>query len=75
LVFSGSTCKQGEAKGAVISTGGHTLFGHVASLVGQDNDTTGHLQKILAQLGSFCLIYTSLFIILEIVIHYPRCKY
>ncbi|KAG7094907.1 hypothetical protein E1B28_005713 [Marasmius oreades] len=73
--FSGSTCKQGEAEGVVISTGANTFFGRAASLVGQDDDTTGHLQKILAQIGSFCLIAIGLFVFLEIVILYPKFKY
>ncbi|KAK1230065.1 hypothetical protein PQX77_006881 [Marasmius sp. AFHP31] len=73
--FSGSTCKQGEAEGVVISTGANTFFGRAASLVGQDDDTTGHLQKILAQIGSFCLIAIGLFIFLEIVILYPHYHY
>ncbi|KAK1226240.1 hypothetical protein PQX77_010822 [Marasmius sp. AFHP31] len=73
--FSGSTCKQGEAEGVVISTGANTFFGRAASLVGQDDDTTGHLQKILAQIGSFCLCAIGLFVLLEIVILYPKFKY
>ena len=75
--FSGSTCKQGEAEGIVISTGANTFFGRAASLVGQDDDTTGHLQKILAQIGSFCLIAIGLFIVLEIIILYgaPQFRY
>ncbi|KAK7462760.1 hypothetical protein VKT23_007345 [Stygiomarasmius scandens] len=73
--FSGSTCKQGEAEGVVISTGANTFFGRAASLVGQDDDTTGHLQKILAQIGSFCLIAIGIFVVLEIVILYPRFHY
>jgi len=73
--FSGSTCKQGEAEGVVISTGANTFFGRAASLVGQDDDSTGHLQKILAQIGSFCLIAIGLFVFLEIVILYPAYHY
>ncbi|KAL0565535.1 hypothetical protein V5O48_015506 [Marasmius crinis-equi] len=73
--FSGSTCKQGEAEGVVISTGANTFFGRAASLVGQDDDTTGHLQKILAQIGSFCLIAIGLFIFLELVILYGHYDY
>ncbi|GAW03491.1 plasma-membrane proton-e [Lentinula edodes] len=73
--FSGSTCKQGEAEGVVISTGANTFFGRAASLVGQDDDTTGHLQKILAQIGSFCLVSIGIFVILEIVVLYPRFHY
>ncbi|KAF9530294.1 hypothetical protein CPB83DRAFT_905548 [Crepidotus variabilis] len=75
--FSGSTCKQGEAEGVVISTGRNTFFGRAASLVGQDDDTTGHLQKILAQIGSFCLVTIGTFVIAEIFCLYAgfRFKY
>jgi len=73
--FSGSTCKQGEAEGVVISTGANTFFGRAASLVGQDDDTTGHLQKILAQIGSFCLVTIGLFVLLEILVLYPAYHY
>lgn len=73
--FSGSTCKQGEAEGVVISTGPNTFFGRAASLVGQDDDTTGHLQKILAQIGSFCLVAIGIFVILEILILYAAFHY
>ncbi|KAF8344465.1 hypothetical protein F5887DRAFT_274759 [Amanita rubescens] len=34
-----------EAKGVVISPGANTFFGRAASLVGHDDDNTGHLQK------------------------------
>ncbi|KZS96277.1 plasma-membrane proton-e [Sistotremastrum niveocremeum HHB9708] len=73
--FSGSTCKQGEAEGVVISTGPNTFFGRAASLVGHDDDTTGHLQKILAQIGSFCLVSIGIFVILEILILYADFRY
>ncbi|KAI0696067.1 plasma-membrane proton-e [Cytidiella melzeri] len=73
--FSGSTCKQGEAEGVVISTGANTFFGRAASLVGQDDDTTGHLQKILAQIGSFCLVVIGIFIIAEIFCLYAGFRY
>ncbi len=72
---SGSTCKQGEAEGVVISTGRNTFFGRAASLVGQDDDTTGHLQKILAQIGSFCLVTIGIFVIAEILVLYAGFKY
>ncbi|KAJ7937023.1 hypothetical protein B0H13DRAFT_2226484 [Mycena leptocephala] len=49
--FSGSICKQGEAEGVVISTGANTFFGRTTSLVGAADDSTGHLQMILAQIG------------------------
>jgi len=73
--FSGSTCKQGEAEGVVISTGANTFFGRAASLVGQDDDTTGHLQKILAQIGSFCLVAIGIFVIAEIFCLYAGFRY
>ena len=44
-------------------------------MVGQDDDTTGHLQKILAQIGSFCLVTIGIFVILEILVLYPAYKY
>ncbi|KAH0826739.1 hypothetical protein J3R83DRAFT_5144 [Lanmaoa asiatica] len=73
--FSGSTCKQGEAEGVVISTGANTFFGRAASLVGQDDDTTGHLQKILAQIGSFCLVSIGIFVVAEILVLYAGFRY
>ncbi|KAM6503201.1 hypothetical protein JOM56_000144 [Amanita muscaria] len=73
--FSGSTCKQGEAEGVVISTGANTFFGRAASLVGHDDDTTGHLQKILAQIGAFCLVTIGIFILAEILVLYAGYKY
>jgi H+-transporting ATPase len=72
---SGSTCKQGEAEGVVISTGAHTFFGRAASLVGADDDTTGHLQKILAQIGSFCLVTIGIFVLAEIFVLYAGFRY
>ena len=72
---SGSTCKQGEAEGVVISTGVNTFFGRAASLVGQEDDTTGHLQKILAQIGSFCLITIGIFVIAEIFVLYAGFRW
>ncbi|KAI1789272.1 plasma-membrane proton-e [Ganoderma leucocontextum] len=73
--FSGSTCKQGEAEGVVISTGPNTFFGRAANLVGQDDDTTGHLQKILAQIGSFCLVVIGIFVLAEILCLYAGFRY
>jgi len=73
--FSGSTCKQGEAEGVVISTGANTFFGRAASLVGQDDDTTGHLQKILAQIGSFCLVTIGTFVLAEIFVLYAGFRF
>ena len=73
--ISGSTCKQGEAKGVVICAGANTFFGHAASLVSQDDDSTGHLQKILAQIASFCLVSIGIFIVTEIFVLYAGFRY
>lgn len=73
--FSGSTCKQGEAEGVVISTGPNTFFGRAATLVGQDNDQTGHLQMVLARIGSFCLVSIGIFVLLEILIMYADFRF
>ncbi|KAJ2915499.1 hypothetical protein MD484_g4903, partial [Candolleomyces efflorescens] len=73
--FSGSTCKQGEAEGVVISTGANTFFGRAASLVGQDDDTTGHLQRILAYIGTFCLVTIGIFVVAEIFVMYAGFRF
>lgn len=73
--FSGSTCKQGEAEAIVISTGSNTFFGRAAALVGQDDDSTGHLQKVLARIGMFCIGSIGFFIVLEILILYAGYRY
>jgi H+-transporting ATPase len=73
--FSGSTCKQGEAEGLVISTGPNTFFGRAATLVGQDNDQVGHLQMVLARIGSFCLVSIGIFVLLEILVLYASYRF
>jgi len=50
--FSGSICKQGEAEGIVSATGANTFFGRAATLVGAENDSTGHMQAVLAKVSS-----------------------
>ena len=49
LPSSGSTSKQDEAGGSVTSNCANTFFGRAVLLVGQNDDTTGHLQNIFAQ--------------------------
>ena len=61
--FSGSLCKQGEAECVVIGTGANTFFGRAATLVGADDDSTGHLQKILAKIGLFCMVSIAFWIV------------
>lgn len=73
-VFSGSTCKNGEAEGIVIATGANTFFGKAASMIGGD-DEMGHLQQILAQIGNFCLISIGIFVVAEILVLYAGRKY
>ncbi|CAN1174700.1 ATPase 7, plasma membrane-type [Linum perenne] len=46
VIFSGSTCKQGEIEAVVIATGVHTFFGKAAHLV-ESTIHVGHFQKIL----------------------------
>ncbi|KAG5721448.1 ATPase 6, plasma membrane-type [Termitomyces sp. T112] len=71
----GSTCKNGEAEGVIVSAGANTFFGHAAPLIRQDDDTTGHLQKILAQTKSFCLISIGIFVITKIFCLYATFWY
>ncbi|KAI5479058.1 hypothetical protein MNV49_004340 [Pseudohyphozyma bogoriensis] len=73
--FSSSICKQGEAEGVVIATGANTFFGRAATLVGADDDSTGHLQKVLAQIGLFCLVSIGIFVLLEILILYADFRF
>lgn len=73
--FSGSTCKQGEAEGIVISTGPNTFFGRAATLVGAENDQTGHLQMVLARIGSFCLVSIGIFTVVVIIVQYAAYRY
>ena len=70
-LLSSSTRKQGETEGVIISAGPNTFFGHVAFLFSQDDDTTGHLQKIPARINSFCLVIIGTFVLLEILFLYP----
>jgi H+-transporting ATPase len=74
-IFSGSTCKQGEAEAIVIGTGLNTFFGRAAKLVGEAGDETGHLQIILAKIGNFCMCTIGIFLVLEILVMYPAFHY
>jgi H+-transporting ATPase len=74
-VFSGSTVKQGEAEAIVIGTGTNTFFGRAAKLVGEAGDDVGHLQTILAKIGNFCLCTITLFVVIEILVMYPKFRY
>ncbi|CAF1421015.1 unnamed protein product [Rotaria magnacalcarata] len=74
-IFSGSTCKQGEAEAIVIGTGLNTFFGRAAKLVGNSSDEIGHLQTILAKIGNFCIIGIAMFIVAEILVMYAGFRY
>ncbi|CAF0837188.1 unnamed protein product [Didymodactylos carnosus] len=74
-IFSGSTCKQGEADAIVIGTGTNTFFGRAAKLVGGAHDETGHLQHILGQIGWFCIGSITIFVIAEILVMYAGFRY
>ncbi|BBN08534.1 H+-transporting ATPase [Marchantia polymorpha subsp. ruderalis] len=72
-VFSGSVCKQGELEAVVIATGVHTFFGKAAHLV----DTTqnvGHFQKVLTQIGNFCIITIAVGLVIEMIVIYAVQK-
>ncbi|POV99024.1 hypothetical protein PSTT_14040 [Puccinia striiformis] len=73
--FSGSICKQGEAEGIVSATGANTFFGRAATLVGAENDSTGHMQAVLAKIGGFCLVSIGIAIALELIILYGAFRY
>ncbi|CAF4652518.1 unnamed protein product [Rotaria socialis] len=74
-IFSGSTCKQGEAEAIVIGTGLNTFFGRAAKLVGSASDEIGHLQTILAKIGNFCIIGIVIFLVAEILVMYAGFRY
>ena len=59
----------------MICAGANTFFGRAASLVSQDDDSTGHLQKILAQIASFCLVSIGIFVVAEIFVLYAGFCY
>ena len=75
LVLSSTTCKQGECEAVVISTGKNTQFGHAAQMVGRATDEMGHLQKILAKIGNFCIVFIAIFIVAEVFVMYAGFRY
>ena len=75
LILSSTTCKQGECEAMVISTGKNTQFGRAAQIVGRAKDEMGHLQKILAKIGNFCIVGIAIFIVAEIFVMYAGFRY
>ncbi|XP_073105066.1 plasma membrane ATPase isoform X2 [Elaeis guineensis] len=69
LIYSGSTCKQGEIEAVVIATGLHTFFGRSAHLVDSTNQE-GHFQKVLRSIGNFCIISIAIGIVSEAIVMY-----
>jgi H+-transporting ATPase len=74
-ILSSTVCKQGECEAIVIATGKNTLFGHAAGIVGATRDDIGHLQKILARIGNFCMVGIGLFVIIELIVMYAVYHY
>ena len=75
IVLSSTTCKQGECEAMVIGTGINTQFGRAAQIVGGSRDELGHLQKILAKIGNFCIVGIAIFIVAEILVMYAGFRY
>ncbi|CAF0990420.1 unnamed protein product [Rotaria sordida] len=75
ILLASTTCKQGECEAIVISTGKYTQFGRAAQMIGRSKDEMGHLQKILAKIGNFCIVSISIFIIAEIFVMYIGFRY
>lgn len=74
LLYSGSTVKQGEAVGVVVTTGDKTFFGRAAALVDQTADSS-HFQKVLTIIGSFCVGVILIFVVAVIIVQYHAFKY
>ncbi|CAN0908368.1 ATPase 7, plasma membrane-type [Linum grandiflorum] len=69
VIYSGSTCKQGEIEAVVIATGVHTFFGKAAHLV-ENTNHVGHFQKVLTSIGNFCICSIALGMAIEIIVIY-----
>lgn len=63
LILSGSTIKQGEIEAMVHATGVNTVSGKSQFLVATTNEL-GHLQTILTQIGSFCVGWILIWIVI-----------
>ncbi|KAE8727725.1 hypothetical protein F3Y22_tig00005406pilonHSYRG00482 [Hibiscus syriacus] len=70
IIYSGSTCKQGEIEAVVIATGFHMFFGKAAHLVDSINQQ-GHFQKVLTAIGNFYICSIAVRMITEIIVMYP----
>ncbi|KAG6550614.1 hypothetical protein Mapa_007867 [Marchantia paleacea] len=70
IVYSGSTCKQGEVNALVTATGIHSFFGRAAHLVSSTHQE-GHFQKVLTSIGNFCMVSIAIGMLIEIVVMWP----
>ncbi|CAI9095681.1 OLC1v1031677C1 [Oldenlandia corymbosa var. corymbosa] len=67
VIYSGSTCKQGEIEAVVIATGLHTFFGKAAHLV-ENTTHVGHFQKVLTAIGNFCICSIATGMVFEMIV-------
>lgn len=67
--FSGSIVKQGENEAVVHSTGVNTFFGKAAHLI-DTTDHVGHLQLVLTQVGSFCIVSIVIWVFVELIVQF-----
>jgi len=61
IIYSSSTCKQGQMLGVVVKTGIHTFIGRAANLISITNEA-GHFQKIVNMIGNFLILITIILI-------------
>eukprot|EP01103_Thecamoeba_quadrilineata_P009774 TRINITY_DN197_c0_g2_i1.p1 TRINITY_DN197_c0_g2~~TRINITY_DN197_c0_g2_i1.p1 ORF type:complete len:936 (-),score=226.49 TRINITY_DN197_c0_g2_i1:96-2903(-) len=69
IIYSGSTLKEGEINCVITATGSNTFFGKAAKLV-ENTNNEGHLQKVMTIIGTFCIFYITIFVVLEIIIQF-----
>eukprot|EP00612_Vaucheria_litorea_P006482 CAMPEP_0171470554 /NCGR_PEP_ID=MMETSP0946-20130122/214_1 /TAXON_ID=109269 /ORGANISM="Vaucheria litorea, Strain CCMP2940" /LENGTH=1078 /DNA_ID=CAMNT_0011999947 /DNA_START=47 /DNA_END=3280 /DNA_ORIENTATION=+ len=70
-VYSSSVVKRGEIDCMVHATGVNTFFGKAASLVAETEEH-GHLQQVLRAIGSFCMAYIGIWIIIIVIVVYAQ---
>ncbi|KAL0577784.1 hypothetical protein V5O48_004213 [Marasmius crinis-equi] len=70
LCHAGSICLVGEAEAVVISTGHSTFLGRATTLLGEgsDHEGSGELQRILAQIATFCLLLVGVVTVLDAIL-------
>jgi len=68
VVFAGSGVKQGQFVAIVTAIGANTYFGKSAALL--DIKSQGHFQKVLKQIGFFCIFFIVIFVTIELLIEF-----